>query len=174
MGLDNLILDNTGNWSVKGNFLMYKKLQNIPMCFIEDDIYYLFLDVRLPNQVLKLTKAVMKLGVEFYFTTPEYSNPKIEIDDNLVISHYLFAYSRPQFFYGFDKIGFDLIRNFTHWMEKEKCFHLLKENYDSILKKVVNRNWYDYYSNTHIYDCELDIREEFSVMYRDIQINRII
>ena len=92
MDLNNLILDNTGNWSVKGNFLMYKKLQNIPMCFIEDGIYYLFLDVRLPNQVLKLTKAVMKLGVEFYFTTPEYSNPKVEIDDNLVISHYLFAY----------------------------------------------------------------------------------
>ena len=172
MELNNLILDS--NWLVKGNFLMYKKYVNIPMCFIEDDIYYIFLDVKLTKQVLKLTKVLMKSGVEFYFTTPEYSNPKTELDYNLVISHYLFAYSRPQFFYGFDKIGFDFVRNFTHWMEKEKCFHLLKENYDSILKKVVNRNWYDYYSNTHIYDCELDIREEFSVMYRDIQINRII
>ena len=174
MGLNNLILDNSGNWLVKGKFLMYKKYVNIPICFIEDDVYYVFLDVKLPKQVLKLTKELMKMNVEFYFTTPEYSNPKTKLNHNLVISQYLFAYSRPQYFYGFDKIGFDLIRNFTHWMEKEKCFHLLKENYDSILKKVVNRNWYDYYSNTHIYDCELDIREEFSVLYRDIQINRII
>jgi hypothetical protein len=172
MDLNNL-LDNSENWLVKSNFLMYKKYVNVPMCFIEDDIYYIFLDIRLTNQVLKLTKILMKLNVEFYFTTPEYSNPKVDIDDNLVISQYLFAYSRPQFFYGFDKIGFDLMRNLTHWMEKENCFHLLKENYDSILKRV-NRNWYDYYSNTHIYDCELDIREEFSVLYRDIQINRII
>ncbi len=172
MELNNLILDS--NWLVKGNFLMYKKYVNIPMCFIEDNIYYVFLDVKLTKQVLKLTKELMKSGVEFYFTTPEYSNPKVEIDDNLVISHYLFAYSRPQFFYGFDKIGFDLIRNFTHWMGKEKCFHLLKENYDNIMKNVVNKNWYDFYTNKHIFDCESDIREEFSVMYRDIQINRII
>jgi hypothetical protein len=172
MDLNSLILDN--NWLVKGKFLMCKKYVNIPICFIEDDIYYVFLDVKLTKQVLKLTKKLMNSGFEFYFTTPEYSNPKVEIDDNLVISHYLFAYSRPQFFYGFDKIGFDLIRNLTHWMEKENCFHLLKENYDCIMKRVINRNWYDYYSNTHIYDCELDIREQFSVMYRDIQINRII
>ena len=104
MGLNNLILDS--NWLVKGNFLMYKKYVNIPMCFIEDDIYYVFLDVKLTKQVLKLTKALMKSGVEFYFTTPEYSNPKVEIDDNLVISHYLFRY-QDSIFYGFDKL--DLI-----------------------------------------------------------------
>lgn len=172
MELDNLILDS--NWIVKSNFLMCKKYINIPLCYIEDDVYYIFLDLKIVKQVLKLTKYLMNMNVEFYFTTPEYSNPKVEIDNNLVISHYLFSYSRPEFFYGFHKIGFDLIRNFTHWMEKGNCFHLLKENYDIILKKVVNKNWYDFYSSTHIYDCELDIREEFSVMYRDIQINRII
>jgi hypothetical protein len=174
MDLNSLILDNSGYWLVKNNFLMYRKLQNIPICFIEDDIFYVFLDVKLASQVLKLTKTLMKSGVEFYFTTTEYSNPKVELDYNLVISQYLYAYSRPKFFYGFDKIGFDLIRNLTHWMEKEKCFHLFKENYDIILKRVVNRNWYDYYSNKNIFDCELEIRDNFSILYRDIQINRII
>jgi hypothetical protein len=174
MNLDSLIIDNSGNWFVKSNFLMYKRYVNIPLCFIEDDVYYIILDVRLTNQVLKLTKALMKLNVEFYFTTPDYSNPKKEIDNNLVISHYLYAYSIPKFFYGFNKIGFDLIRNLTHWMENEKCFNLFKENYDNILKTVINKQWYDYFSNKYIFNCELDIRDNFSKLYRDIQINRII
>ena len=173
MKLDNLIIDNSGRWIVKNKLLMFRKYVNIPICYIEDNIYYVFLDLKIPNQVLSLTKRLVKLGVEFYFTTPEYSNPKTEIDNNLVISHYLFAYTKPHFFYGFDKIGFDFIRNFTLWMEKESCYNLLKENYDYISSSI-NKSWYDYYRNEHVYDCESTIREEFLNLYRDIQINRIL
>jgi hypothetical protein len=174
MELYDLILDNSGNWSVKGNFLMYKKYVNIPVCFIEDDIFYIFLDSKISNQVLKITQKLMKGKVEFYFTTPEYSNPKMEIDNNKVIYHYLYSYSREKFFYGFRKIGFDLIQNFVYWIEKEKCYDILKENYDEVLKKIVNRKWYDFYTNKDIFECNTEIRDDFSTLFREIQINRIL
>lgn len=173
MELSDLIIDNSGKWSVKGKFLMYKKYVNIPVCYIEHDIFYIFLDNKIPNQILKLTSKLIKSNVEFYFTTPEYSNPKTEIDNNKVIYNYLFSYINSKYFYGFDRIGFDIIRNFTLWMEKENCFHLLKDNYDMITK-IVNKSWYDYYTNSHIFDYESNIREDFSILYRDIQINRIL
>ena len=48
MDLNSLIPDNSDKWSVK-RFLMFKKYENIPVCFIEDDIVYVFLDNKIIN-----------------------------------------------------------------------------------------------------------------------------
>jgi hypothetical protein len=175
MELSDLIPDNSSNWSVKNDFLMFKKIQNIPTCFISNDnIVYVFLDVRIYKQVLKLTSLLVDKGVEFYFTIPEISNPKgIEDLNDTTVLHYLHSYSKKEFFNGFRKIDFDLIYNLIKWTEKENCFDLVKDNYEYMLKKV-NHQDYDYYSNRSTYKYSEEIREEFRSLYRDIQISKIL
>ena len=42
------------------------------------------------------------------------------------------------------------------------------------LRKKVNTEHYDYYSNRNFYDYDEDIRESFRGLYRDIQISKIL
>ena len=68
MDLNDLIPDKLRpNWIIKGKFLMFKKHENIPICFIEDDVVYIFLDVRIPKQVILITKHIVNQNIEFYF-----------------------------------------------------------------------------------------------------------
>ncbi len=64
MELNKLIPNNNSKWIVKGNFLMFKKLEFIPVCYIEDDIVYVFLDARLTKQTIAITKHLMSFKVE--------------------------------------------------------------------------------------------------------------
>ena len=68
---------------------------------------------------------------------------------------------------------FDLIHNMVKWTEKDNCFDLVKNNYESINKKV-NTKHTDYYNNSEFYDFDKEIREDFQSLYRDIQINKIL
>ena len=162
-------------WVDKGKYLMYRKIEHIPVAFFEDDILYIFLDNRIPRQILKLTKWILdNYDIEFYFTTPELSDPSgIEDYHETVIKHYLFSYSQLHFFKEFDEIGFDLIKNMVDWCVKEKCTDLIKECYDFVNNKI-QRGYYDYYTNAKKYDYREEIREDFRTLYRDIQINQII
>lgn len=174
MELSNLIPDGSDNWKVGKKQLTYKKYVNIPICFIEDDIIYVYLDKRIVKPVLKLVKKLVDMKVEFYMTTPELSNPKgLEDHQNAIIHHYFRSYVQKEFFEGFEKMGFDLIHNMTDWATKEGCFPLIKENYDSV-KKIVNEKNYDYFSNIHTYEYPQEIRDDFDRVYREIQINQIL
>lgn len=166
---------NNCDWLVKGNYLMYKKLEHIPVAFIENDVVYIFLDNRIPKQILKITKWILNnFDIEFYFTTPELSNPSgIEDYQETIIKHYLFSYSQPHFFKSFEIIGFDIIKNMVDWCVKERCIDLIKECYDEV-NKSIQRSHYDYWSNSKIYEHKEEIREEFKTLYRDIQINQIL
>ena len=58
MDLNNLIPDKfrsltSPTWIVKGQFVMFKKYEHIPVCFVEDDIVYIFLENRVPNAIIK-------------------------------------------------------------------------------------------------------------------------
>ena len=106
------------DWVVKNKFLMYKHYEHIPVAFIEDDIVFIFLDNKIPRQILKLTKWLMKYDYEFYFTSPLLSNPKGVLEEELhptVIKHYLYSYVQEPFFKGFKKIDFDIIENMVKW-----------------------------------------------------------
>lgn len=179
MDLNSLIPDNfrplvNPTWIVKGQFVMFKKYEHIPVCFVEDDIVYVFLDNKIPKQITKITKHLINLGVEFYFTTPELSDPKgIDDAEDTIIRHYLLSYAQKEFFYGFKKIEFDLIHNMVKWTEKKNCFDLVKNNYEVINKKV-NTKHTDYYNNKDFYDFDKEIREDFQSLYRDIQISKIL
>lgn len=174
MELSDLIPDGSAAWKVGKRQLTYKKYVNIPICFIEDGVAYVYLDKRIVKPVLKLTKKLESMGAEFYFTTPELSNPKgVEDFHESVIHHYLRSYIQKEFFHGFSEIGFDLIQNMTRWSAREGCFPLIKQSYDRV-KKEANRKDYDYYANKEIYEYPQDIREDFDRVYREIQINQIL
>jgi hypothetical protein len=181
MDLNNLIPDkfrplHNPTWVVKGQFVMFKKYEHFPVCFVEDEIVYVFLDKRIVKPVLNLVKHLTNLGVEFYFTTPEFSNPsgiKEEEYNDKVIKHYLYSFAQIEFFNGFRNIDFDLIDNMVKWTEKENCFDKVKANYELIHKKVQRKD-YDYYSNKYSYEYVDEIREEFQSLYRHIQISKII
>lgn len=163
------------DWVVRGKYLMYKKIEHIPVAFFEDDILYIFLDNRIPKQILKITKWVLEnFDIEFYFTTPELSHPSgVEDYYETVIKHYLYSHAQEHFFKEFDKIGLDLIKNMVDWCIKEKCTDIIKNCYDDVNKEV-QKGYYDYYTMSDKYDYKNIIREEFRTLYRDIQINQIL
>jgi hypothetical protein len=174
MELNNIIPDNSSNWIIRGDFLFFKKINLIPVCTIIDGIYYVMLDGKCHKAVLKLTKKIMKMDVEFYFTTPLMASPKsIDNFNKKVVENYIHNWANKHFFYGFKDIDFDLIRNMVKWTEKENCFDLVKGVYDKY-KKLVNQEYYDYYANISFYPYDEEIRESFNSLYRDIQISKIL
>lgn len=156
-------------WLVRKGYLMYHKYELIPLAFIQDNIVYIVLENKLRKEVIKLVKHIVKLGYEFYFTTPvgySYSPSK-------VIEHYLWSYVQKEFYKKFNDIGFDLIKNMVDWSVKFGHYELIKESYYKILKKV-NYKSYDWYSSKPLYEYDDKIREMYNSLYREIQINQII
>lgn len=162
-------------WKIKSDTLLFKNYQYIPLCFISDDnLVYIYLDLRLKKQVIEITKHLLNLKIDFYFTIPDISNPSgVYNFEEKVIRHYLEMYSSPYFFINFNKINFDLIMNMVKWSIKNNCYGLIKENFD-IISKRVHRNSYDYWVNKNIYQYSDDIRTEFQTLYRQIQINQLL
>lgn len=174
MELFNLIPDNSEAWQIRGRFLFYKKLELIPICIIIDETPYIILDGRIHKAVLKLTQHLIKLNVEFYFTTPLISNPSgVHNFNKEVVENYIWNYANKFFFHGFKKLDYDIIRNLVKWTEKEDCFHLVKEVYENV-KKNVQSSFYDYYGNKEIFQYDKEIRDAFDGLYRDIQISKIL
>jgi hypothetical protein len=175
MDLNTIIPNNDQNWIVKGDYLLYKKYSNIPIAYIDENIVYIFLDLKIIKALSKLIKHLVKNNIEFYFESPEFSNPSmdmIEYNDK-ILTHYLFAFANKNTYKEFAQIKFDLIKNMVNFCDKNKCHDLLKPCYDKV-KKIVLSKTLDYYSGKDINNFSDEIREEFENLYRDIQINRII
>lgn len=163
------IKPNGEQWIVKKNRIFFKKCQfNIPVCIMEDDIIYIFLDNNSMHSVIfKLLKNIIKLNIKFYFYPPSYSNPSTIIDNDEIIYHYFLTYMNKEFFHGFKKLEFDIIHNMIDWANEEKCFSLIKDNYMKAKSKV-NRFYYNHYTKIKNYDYEEEIRDEFDSLYREI------
>jgi len=161
------------NWSVGKDFLLFKKIHNIPVLKIEDEIVYVFLDLRIRKEIVALIKHLDELEVEFYFTKPDFSNPGEEWNEKEVILHYLRCWSDSKFHKEVRKIEFDFIENLSTWVRDFSSFELLKLTYDDFLK-VVNKKWHDYYTQKDVWDYSEYIREEFRTIWREIQINNIL
>ena len=58
-------------------------------------------------------------------------------------------------------------------MAKENCYELFIDNYN-VINKVANESWYDFYRQTKTYSYDIRIREYFSTLLRDVQINRLL
>lgn len=173
MELNKLIPDNNSNWIVNNNQLLYTKLINIPICFIEDGIIYVFLENKLPRQIIKLTQHLIDLNVEFYFLPPKFSHPGNIFDNSDVIRHYFYTYINKKFYDGFNNIEFDLIHNLIKWCDINDSYLLVKDIFTEVNKLVQDR-YYDFYQDKYRYRYPEIIREEFNSLYRDIQINKIL
>lgn len=174
MRLIDIIPDNNSNWSIKSEFIRFKKIENIPVCYIEGDIVYIFLDCRIPKQISKLTSFLINKGIKFFYTTPEVSNPGGVFDiQNKIIHHYLLSNANRFIRKEFEKIEFSLIDNMVKWCEHEGCFHLIKPALKLVIDRI-NKNYYDYYSQKDIWDYRSEIRDEYNSMYRDIILSRIL
>ncbi len=161
-------------WNTKGKFLMFKKLQYIPVAFIQEEIVYILLDYRVKRPMIELIKHVMSLKKEFYFLTPEVSNPSgVEDFHEKVIRNYFLSYIKDDFYREFRKINLDIIDNMVKWSEKENCFHIVKEVHDEVSKKVNSHSW-DFYSRKNHYNYSEEIRDNFKTLYRDILISKIL
>jgi hypothetical protein len=174
MDLSNLIPDRSQEWIIKSNLLQFKKLVNIPCCHIQSGVVYVFLDARIHKQILKLTNHLIKSGYKFYFTTPKASNPSgVENLASEIIRHYFISYANLEFYRGFKKMNFDLIKNMVDFTEETDSFHLVKDIYEKVNKEV-QRNWYDYYAGKDMWYYSQEIREIFNSLWRDIQISKIL
>lgn len=162
-------------WKIKSDTLLFKNYQYIPLCFISDDnIVYVYLDLRLKKQVIEITKHLLNLKADFYFTIPDISDPSGVYDfEEKVIRHYLIMYTNLYFHSNFNKINFDLIMNMVKWSNKHNCYDLIKENFDIVLKRI-QYSYYDYWTNKNIYEYSENIRTEFQTLYRQIQINQLL
>lgn len=162
------------NWIVKSNYLMFKKYELIPLAYIDDDIVYVILENRVRKEVIRLTKHLVNLEVEFYFTVPEITDPSgVEDLPDKIIKHYLYSYAQKEFYKAFNDIEFDIIKNLVDWSNKFGYYDLIKNNYDDILKKV-NYKSHDWCANKDVYEYEEEIRERFKSLYREIQINQLL
>lgn len=177
MNLSELVPNNSPNWSFDNKFIYWKKYQRVPLCFVEsDNSVILILDNRLPKPLLKLVDFLTKQNIKFYFLPPEMTNPSGVFEDEfeeLVIKHYLQSYATKEFFFGFEKINFDLIKNLTDWINYRGCFDKLKPIFDEVQKQVLTKH-FDWYSKKDYYDFNELIRNEFQSLYRQIQISQII
>ena len=177
MDLNTFKPDNNEKWIVKNNYLFYNRIVNIPVCYIQDDNIYIFLDLKISKQVIKLVKKLSNDGLKFYFTTPGFSNPKgIKEEDYhyCVIHSYLYSYANKDIFDGFRKINFSLIDNLVSWCKKENCFNVLKEVYDEMLIEInkETQNWY--FNSEKYFLYRSDIRDEFRVLWREILLSNIL
>lgn len=170
----NKFIPSDENWSLSKGVIYFKKIQRIPICMIIDDVPHIILENKIPKKVIELTKNFMKSGEEFYFTTPLAINPAgVEDFNSEVIRSYFISHSNIKFYVGFEKIGFDLIKNLIDWSEKNDTWDLVKPTYDEI-NKFIQKEYYDYWQKKKYYDFDYEIREEFRTLWREIQINKII
>ena len=175
MDLDSIIPNNS-DWKVSKNRVFKKNIAWIPVFdIIEDNLIYIFLDIRMSKDILKVVKNLQKTDIEFYFISPLFANPGFNGDFNEVnIKNYLKDYSKSQFYDGFDKIEFDFIGNLIEYCKKENCIELVKDIYLEVNKEVQNKFW-DHYANKQYFKTKReDIRETFNQLYRDIQLQQIL
>ena len=161
------------NWSVGKHYLFFKKTHKLPVLKVEDGVVYVFLDLRIRKEMIALIQHLDKLGVEFYFTHPDFSNPGEEWNEKQIIWHYFRCWSDSKFHKDCKKIEFDFVGNLSKWVKNYSDFELLKFAYDDYLK-VVNKKWHNFYTNKEMFDYSEYIREEFRTLWREIQINNIM
>lgn len=180
MELNNFIPKNCSEeeWCLRKNVIFKKKIIWIPIVTKIDDDFFIYLDLRIKREVLKVIKNLMINNIKFYLISPLVSNKKIKISDeelhNLNIENYLNCYSNNFIYDGVKKINFDIIGNLIDYCVKFNCKDKIKEIYLEVNKHVqlTSRNWY---SNELIYNVDrIDIRSEFSSLYRDIQLSQIL
>lgn len=165
-------------WKICKDTIFKSKIIWIPVAKKIDNELYIFLDLRIKRELLKVIQIASRNNIEFYLISPLVSNKRIKISDSelhsLNIENYLNCYSNKFIYDGVRKINFDIIGNLIDYCNKFNCKDSIKDIYLVVNKNVqlTSRNWY---SNELIYNVDrIDIRNEFNSLYRDIQLSQIL
>ncbi len=149
----------------------------IEMAFKSDSVFYLYFDQRFVRELSSIIKAMRNNNLEFYLVSPKFKNPRfIKFDDDFHsdnIENFIHALKFKEFHFSFNKIGFDPIEHLIKYQIK---FELSDEIIQYYLEKIKLKAQYssiDWMSGKRVYDFDIDIREYFSNLWRDIRLSKI-
>jgi hypothetical protein len=177
------LMPNKIGYSIRGSIIHYKKLVNIPICYIDTyDNAYVFLDMRIKKEVIRFVQNLIRKGVKFYFAYPDTANPSGVLNyKEKVIYHYMIIFlgvlehekNDRSLYKGLENIGVDYFKNLVEWCLMEDCLPLLKKIYDE-LKPKVDKSYYDPYTKGKIHNYPEEVRDEYHSLWREIQLNLIL
>jgi hypothetical protein len=173
MKIEELVPNTMDNWVIKNNNIYYKKGEHHLALIFNDNIINIVIDIKIHKQTVKLIKYLIDKNLKFYLIN---LNHQVLYDEDYHIhgiKSYLYVFINKEYYYGFKKINFNIIPNLIDWAKDNNCIDKIKECYDSMLK-TVNYNYYDYFSNKNIYSYEEEIRDAYSNIYREINIELIL
>ena len=180
MDFENFLCKNT-EWRFTNRMIFYKKMAWIPFAsFKKNDYLEIYLEPRNSKPIIKLIKNWKKSqDFQFHFISPLFSDPHFfrtmgtDETHKVNIENYLKNYAKEEFFDGFEKIDFNLIENLLLYTQKTDSFSKLKEIYNKTNDEVQYK-YYDYYRKSQVYSVKReDIRQSFSNLWRDIQIQNL-
>lgn len=163
------------NWKYSKSTLYFKRVVWIPVCTERNGILFIYLSKQIRKEVILIVKILEK--DEFYLISPIFSNPKYKyIDEDfhkLNVENYLGNYVDFNFFFLFKSNDLDLIENLVRYCKRYDCFDLIKEKYDEI-NRIVQKETHDWHNNQRYYEFCVEIREDFSNLYREIRLLQIL
>lgn len=178
MKIEDLIPDNVTDYEVRSSGMLYYRYNGIwlPIAYFNlDEIAYIFLDVKISRQVIKVIKKAQKIGVKFFMAYPDDADPSGVTDwKEKTIKHYLTTHINPVWRKAVAKIEFDLLKNMCDWLVENDCVDIAKNVYDNMTKGVFY-HYVDYYSGSReVWTYPEDVRAEWLTLWREIQINTIL
>jgi hypothetical protein len=178
MKIEDLIPGNGASYEVRENGMLYYQYHGIwlPVAYFTlDDYAYIFLDVKIARQIVKVINKAIEKDIKFYMAYPDDADPGgVSGWKEKIIKHYLTSYINGVWRKALTKTNFDLIKNMCDWIAENNCLELAKDVYDSMTKSV-NYHYTDYYNGRKdIYTYPEDVREEWPTIWREIQINSIL
>jgi hypothetical protein len=178
MKIDDLIPGNGADYEVRSNDMLYYRYNGIwlPIAYFNlDDQAYIFLDLKITRQVLKVIKVAQKKDVKFFMAYPDDADPSgVSSWKERTIKHYLNTYINANWRKSSVKVDFDLVKNLCEWISENECMEIAKEVYDGMTKSV-NYYYTDYYNGgNEVWTYPEDVRAEWPTLWREIQINSIL
>jgi hypothetical protein len=154
-------------WVIKSDYLMYRKLNLIPMAYISENQVYVILDLRIKNKVLSLIEHLTRSNIHFFLTVEDVSNPSYKDDINeKIVEHTLNIYLQEDIVKKLEDIGFDLMGRLVEWSKKEDCFYLIKTELDILINKYESMTRYDNKQQEKV--------SKLKILWRQIQIDELL
>lgn len=177
MDLDRILSKLNIEWKINGNRIFVKKIIWVPFIeIVQENEILIYFDLKISKQIINLIKYTRLEHINFFLISPLFADPKSnrEYFHQKNIHNLLYNYTNPVFWDGFIKINFDIISNLVKYCKENDCMFYLKEEFDRVNKEL-QRYYFDYYSQKKIFSNKRqDIRDNFSIIYRQIQIDQIL
>jgi hypothetical protein len=153
--LNTFLPKSDGTYYIKDNCIWTKKIVEIRLLTIIDDVVWIVVDFRVRSKVILLVKHLTTLGVDFLLINSEISHKKLiyQNDLEIIIRTYLFAILDERFFYKIEELKIDFVKNLCNFIESYDCYKIFNETFQ-IFKKIYSpkKRYYGYYGYPEIKD----------------------